>query len=50
MTVTGGGSGSNLHLTADLNGGVLRGPIGGLLAKVLRSDVRKSVHNLAALR
>jgi carbon monoxide dehydrogenase subunit G len=50
MTVTGGGSGSHLHLSADLKGGVLRGPIGGLVARVLRSDVRKSVNNLAALR
>jgi carbon monoxide dehydrogenase subunit G len=50
MTVTGEGSGSNLHLTADLNGGLLRGPVGGLVVRVLRSDLRKSVNNLAALR
>lgn len=50
MTVTGDGSGSNFDLTADLKGGLLRGPIGGLVLRVLRSDVRKSVHNLAALR
>ena len=53
MTVTGrdsGGSGSDFHLTADLNGGLLGGPIGGLVARVLRSDVRRSVNNLAALR
>jgi carbon monoxide dehydrogenase subunit G len=53
MTVTGresGSSGSEFHLTADLTGGLLSGPIGGLVARVLRSDVRKSVNNLAALR
>ncbi len=50
LTITGDKSGSNFHLTADLEGGVLCGPIGGLVARVLRSDVRKSVHNLAALR
>ena len=50
MTVTGQDSGSELHLTADLKGGLLSGPIGGLVARVLRSDVRKSVNNLASLR
>jgi hypothetical protein len=37
------------HLIADFSGGVLNGPIGRLVAKVLESDVRKSVSNLAAL-
>ena len=50
MTVTGDGSGSKFHLTADLKGGLLSGPIGGLVARILRSDVQKSVNNLAALR
>jgi hypothetical protein len=51
MTVSGNDdSGSEFHLTADLKGGLLGGPIGGLVARVLRSDVRKSVNNLAALR
>ena len=50
MDISGDDSGSTFHLTADLNGGTLRGPIGGLVARVLRSDVRKSVSNLAALR
>ena len=50
MTVSGDSYGSNFHLTADFGGGVLRGPIGGLVARVLRSDVRKSLNNLAALR
>lgn len=50
MSVAGKGSGSDLLLTADLKGGLLSGPIGGLVARVLRSDVRKSVNNLATLR
>ena len=36
MTVTGkdsGGSGSDFHLTADLKGGLLSGPTGGLVAR-----------------
>lgn len=37
------------HLIADFSGGVLNGPVGRLVAKVLESDVRKSVTNLAAL-
>lgn len=50
MTVTDDHPGSVFHLTADIDGGVLNGPIGGLVARVLRSDVHKSVHNLAALQ
>jgi carbon monoxide dehydrogenase subunit G len=42
--------GSTFNLTADLNGGVLSGPVGKIVARVLRSDVRKSVNNLAALQ
>jgi hypothetical protein len=42
--------GSTFHLAADLNGGVLSGPVGKVVARVLRSDVRKSVNNLAALQ
>lgn len=41
--------GSNFQLTADLAGGVLSGPVGRLVARVLRSDVKKSVQNLAEL-
>jgi hypothetical protein len=48
--VTDDDPGSTFHLTADLNGGVLSGPMGRLVARVLRSDVRKSVQNLAALQ
>ena len=50
MKVTAEDPGSMFHLTADLKGGVLSGPVGKLVARVLRSDVRKSVENLAALQ
>jgi carbon monoxide dehydrogenase subunit G len=50
LTVTGDNPGSTFHLTADLKGGLLGGPIGKLVARVLRSNVRKSVKNLAALQ
>lgn len=36
-------------LLAELKGGLLSGPIGGLVARVIRSDVEKSVRNLVAL-
>ncbi|MBO0864676.1 MAG: SRPBCC family protein [Mycobacterium sp.] len=49
MTVSGNDPGSTFHLTAELSGGLLNGPIGRLAARVVRSDVRKSVDNLAAL-
>jgi hypothetical protein len=42
--------GSDFHLMADLKGGVLSGPVGTLVARVLRPDVRTSVENLAALQ
>ncbi len=38
------------QVVADLTGGLLNTRIGNLVAKVLESDVRKSVTNLAALR
>jgi hypothetical protein len=50
MSVTDDDPGSTFHLVADLSGGLLGGPIGKLVARLLRSDVRKSVHNLAALQ
>ncbi len=43
-------SGSVFQVIADLTGGLLNTPIGNLVAKVLESDVRRSVSNLAALR
>jgi hypothetical protein len=50
MAVTDTHPGSKFDLTADLNGGVLSGPVGMVVARVLRSDVRKSVENLAAMQ
>ena len=50
MTVTEDEPGSAFHLVADLSGGVLSGPVGSLVAAVLKSDVRRSVQNLAELR
>jgi Polyketide cyclase / dehydrase and lipid transport len=42
--------GSTFQVIANLSGGLLSTPVGRLVAKVLASDVRKSVANLAALR
>jgi hypothetical protein len=50
MTVTDNHPGSTFNMTADLTGGVLNGPIGRLVARIFRSDVHKSVCNLAALQ
>ena len=50
LRVAGEDPGSVFHLMADLRGGVLSGPVGTLVARVLRSDVRTSVENLAALQ
>ncbi len=50
MTVTDNHPGSTFHMTADLNGGLLNGPIGRLVARIIKSDVHESVCNLAALQ
>lgn len=50
MTVTDNHPGSTFHLIADLGGGLLNGPIGRLVARIIKSDVRNSVCNLAALQ
>jgi hypothetical protein len=50
MTITDNHPGSTFNMTADLTGGVLNGPIGRLVARIVRSDVHKSVCNLAALQ
>jgi hypothetical protein len=42
--------GSTFQVIADLSGGLLNTRIGNLVAKVLESDVRKSVSKLALLR
>ena len=49
MSVVDNRPGSTFHLVAEISGGLLSGPVGRLVAKVLTSDVRKSVRNLAAL-
>jgi hypothetical protein len=49
MQVTDRDPGSTFQLSADLGGGLLNGPIGKLVAKMITSDVRESVCNLAAL-
>jgi hypothetical protein len=49
MEVTDDHPGSTFNLTADIGGGVLTGPLGRLVARIIKSDVRKSVCNLAAL-
>src|SRR5277367_6071429 len=50
MTVTDNRPGSTFNMTADLTGGVLNGPIGRLVARIIKSDVHDSVCNLAALQ
>ena len=50
MTVTDNDPGSTFHLTADLKGGLLNGPLGRLVARIIKSDVHQSVCNLAAMR
>ena len=50
MTVSADGGGSTFDLTAELRGGLLSGPVGKLVARVIESDVRSSVDNLAALK
>ncbi len=42
--------GSRFHVVAELTGGLLSTAVGRLVARVLQSEVRKSVTNLAALR
>jgi hypothetical protein len=49
MTVADNHPGSTFHLSADLGGGLLNGPLGSLVARIIKSDVRKSVGNLADL-
>lgn len=49
MRVSDNRPGSTFHLSADLKGLLLNGPVGGLVARIVTSDVRKSVHNLASL-
>lgn len=50
MTIDDNRPGSTFHLVAKLSGGLLNTKIGDVVANVLKSDVRNSVENLAALR
>jgi len=50
LTISEKGDGSEFHLAADLHGGVLSGPVGRLVARVLKGDVRRSVENLSRLQ
>jgi hypothetical protein len=50
MKVTDNDPGSTFRLTADLSGGLLNGRLGRLVARIITSDVRRSVGNLAALK
>ena len=49
MAVNEAKQGTKFHVLAELKGGLLSGPVGGLVARVIRSDVEKSVNNLVAL-
>jgi hypothetical protein len=49
MTIADDRPGSTFHLLADLSGPLLNGPVGSIVARILRSDVERSVRNLAAL-
>lgn len=42
-------SGTCFRLLANLSGGLLSGPVGRFVARLLESDVRRSLSNLAAL-
>jgi hypothetical protein len=42
--------GATFRVVADLSGGLLSTPVGRLVAKVIESDVRRSVSKLATLR
>lgn len=49
MTMSARRRGSDVHLTAQLGGGLLSGPVGRLVARVLKSEVRESLENLAKM-
>lgn len=49
MSVAENTSGTNFRVLAELKGGLLSGPVGGFVARVIRSDVETSVKNLASL-
>jgi hypothetical protein len=43
------GPGSAFRVVADLSGGLLSTPVGSVVARVIKGDVRRSVDNLAQL-
>lgn len=49
MRVLEGHPGSCFRLLANVSGGLLNGPVGRFVARMVESDVRRSVANLAAL-
>jgi hypothetical protein len=49
MSVAEQSAGTTFRVLAELKGGLLSGPVGGLVARVIKSDVEKSVQNLVAL-
>jgi hypothetical protein len=49
MSVGETATGTTFRVLAELKGGLLSGPVGGIVARVIRSDVEKSVNNLVAL-
>ena len=49
MSVAETGGGTDFRVLAELTGGLLSGPVGSIVARVIRSDVEKSVNNLASL-
>jgi len=49
MTIADDRPGSKFHLLAEFSGALLNGPVGSIVARILRSDVERSVRNLAAL-
>ena len=50
MTVAPNDQGTDFRVLAELKGELLSGPVGGLVARVIKGDVEKSVRNLAALQ
>ena len=49
MSVVDTGAGTDFRVLAELKGGLLSGPVGAVVARVIRSDVEQSVNNLASL-
>lgn len=49
MIVTPAGPGSAFRVVAELSGGLLSTPVGSVVARVIKGDVRRSVDNLAQL-